>query len=131
RGIAASPRDGRGYRNGVMSPNAPPLGKPAPVPSSALPPTISTTLREHSVGTRSALKNPERPDLKGKFGAPEEIRTPDPQIRSLVLYPAELRVRLRSDRAACVGDPLKRPHSDCKQFSPPNRDFTTWLIPTG
>ena len=28
-----------------------------------------------------------------KSGAPEEIRTPDPQIRSLVLYPAELRVR--------------------------------------
>src|SRR5215831_6832818 len=28
------------------------------------------------------------------FGAPEEIRTPDPQIRSLVLYPAELRARL-------------------------------------
>jgi hypothetical protein len=28
-------------------------------------------------------------------GAPEEIRTPDPQIRSLVLYPAELRA-LRS-----------------------------------
>ena len=26
-----------------------------------------------------------------KNGAPEEIRTPDPQIRSLVLYPAELR----------------------------------------
>ena len=24
-------------------------------------------------------------------GAPGEIRTPDPQIRSLVLYPAELR----------------------------------------
>jgi hypothetical protein len=32
-------------------------------------------------------------------GAPEEIRTPDPQIRSLVLYPAELRA-LRSPRAA-------------------------------
>ena len=29
--------------------------------------------------------------LGGKGGAPEEIRTPDPQIRSLVLYPAELR----------------------------------------
>jgi hypothetical protein len=28
-------------------------------------------------------------------GAPEEIRTPDPQIRSLVLYPAELRARCR------------------------------------
>ena len=26
-------------------------------------------------------------------GAPERIRTSDPQIRSLVLYPAELRVR--------------------------------------
>lgn len=33
-------------------------------------------------------------DFYGKRnGAPEEIRTPDPQIRSLVLYPAELRVR--------------------------------------
>jgi hypothetical protein len=27
-------------------------------------------------------------------GAPGEIRTPDPQIRSLVLYPAELRARI-------------------------------------
>src|SRR5262249_4714572 len=26
-----------------------------------------------------------------RSGAPEEIRTPDPQIRSLVLYPGELR----------------------------------------
>jgi hypothetical protein len=31
------------------------------------------------------------PDNVVKNGAPEEIRTPDPQIRSLVLYPAELR----------------------------------------
>ena len=31
--------------------------------------------------------------MKENSGAPEEIRTPDPQIRSLVLYPAELRVR--------------------------------------
>src|SRR5690606_25200827 len=30
----------------------------------------------------------------GKDGAPERIRTSDPQIRSLVLYPAELRARL-------------------------------------
>ena len=29
-------------------------------------------------------------------GAPGEIRTPDPQIRSLVLYPAELRARCTS-----------------------------------
>jgi hypothetical protein len=33
------------------------------------------------------------------IGAPEEIRTPDPQIRSLVLYPAELRALLRVGRA--------------------------------
>jgi hypothetical protein len=33
-------------------------------------------------------------------GAPEEIRTPDPQIRSLVLYPAELRARIGFSRAS-------------------------------
>ena len=32
------------------------------------------------------------------IGAPRRIRTPDPQIRSLVLYPAELPVRIE----ACV-----------------------------
>ena len=31
---------------------------------------------------------------QGNVGAPERIRTSDPQIRSLVLYPAELRVRV-------------------------------------
>jgi hypothetical protein len=30
-----------------------------------------------------------------KYGGPGAIRTPDPQIRSLMLYPAELRVRRR------------------------------------
>jgi hypothetical protein len=54
---------------------------------------------------------------QGKNGAPEEIRTPDPQIRSLVLYPAELRVRAKSGRAACVGDPLKRPLGECNSNS--------------
>src|SRR5450830_965563 len=29
-------------------------------------------------------------DIYWAFGAPEGIRTPDPQIRSLVLYPSEL-----------------------------------------
>ena len=33
----------------------------------------------------------------GKLGAPGKIRTPDPQIRSLVLYPAELPVPSRRD----------------------------------
>jgi hypothetical protein len=31
--------------------------------------------------------------LSEKFGAPERSRTPNPQIRSLVLYPIELRAR--------------------------------------
>lgn len=39
------------------------------------------------------------PGLTGN-GAPERIRTSDPQIRSLVLYPAELRVRVG---AALIG----------------------------
>jgi hypothetical protein len=34
-------------------------------------------------------------------GAPEEIRTPDPQIRSLVLYPAELRARFSLGIGLC------------------------------
>src|SRR4051812_11810552 len=39
-------------------------------------------------------------------GAPEEIRTPDPQIRSLVLYPAELRARFsRAFQGARPGHP--------------------------
>ena len=29
------------------------------------------------------------------YGAPGEIRTPDPQVRSLVLYPTELRARMK------------------------------------
>ena len=36
-------------------------------------------------------------------GAPGEIRTPDPQIRSLVLYPAELRVRARAAETSGAG----------------------------
>src|SRR5690348_976326 len=37
-------------------------------------------------------------------GAPEEIRTPDPQIRSLVLYPAELRARIEAKGAEPIED---------------------------
>src|SRR4051794_16484758 len=35
-----------------------------------------------------------RVNFLGFDGAPERIRTSDPQIRSLVLYPAELRARI-------------------------------------
>src|SRR6476660_3470085 len=41
-----------------------------------------------------------------RSGAPEEIRTPDPQIRSLVLYPAELRA-LVAHRAGNAPGPAK------------------------
>jgi hypothetical protein len=39
------------------------------------------------------------------IGAPERIRTPNPQIRSLVLYPVELRARKAAKLAA---SPLQR-----------------------
>lgn len=40
-------------------------------------------------GAQNAFREIQK--VRDFSGAPEEIRTPDPQIRSLVLYPAELR----------------------------------------
>jgi hypothetical protein len=48
-------------------------------------------------------------------GAPEEIRTPDPQIRSLVLYPAELRARFSRRRR------FNNPHASKKRFGRPRK----------
>src|SRR5438874_12562940 len=46
--------------------------------------------------------------MRTKNGAPEEIRTPDPQIRSLVLYPAELRALAhRAGNAPRIGQALR------------------------
>ena len=47
-----------------------------------------------NAGTERTKKNPGRRDLPRFVGAPGTIRTSDPQIRSLVLYPAELRARI-------------------------------------
>ena len=47
------------------------------------------TPREAISSSRNRAEIPNQ--YQGVDGAPEEIRTPDPQIRSLVLYPAELR----------------------------------------
>jgi hypothetical protein len=47
--------------------------------------------------TSDTSQNQQRPPLlqgAGDGGAPGTIRTSDPQIRSLMLYPAELRVRV-------------------------------------
>jgi hypothetical protein len=41
---------------------------------------------------------PKKFKLSQRNGAPERIRTSDPQIRSLVLYPAELRARATNAR---------------------------------
>jgi hypothetical protein len=50
-------------------------------------------------------------DGVSRNGAPEEIRTPDPQIRSLVLYPAELRARF-SQSLSGPGGRRCRMHSE-------------------
>ena len=51
-----------------------------------------------------------KPAMFGVYpsGAPEEIRTPDPQIRSLVLYPAELPVHLAKSAAEPMQHGLER-----------------------
>ena len=55
-----------------------------------------------------------------KYGAPERIRTSDPQIRSLVLYPAELRARICLFRAGEAGeDRGALPSGACDPARPP------------
>ena len=53
------------------------------------------SLRPEQVKKRVSL-------LFEEFGAPERSRTPNPQIRSLVLYPVELRARTEQE-AGCAG----------------------------
>ena len=48
--------------------------------------------------------SPDAAPRAAKNGAPEEIRTPDPQIRSLVLDPAELRARIEAKGAEPIED---------------------------
>src|SRR3984957_6120837 len=57
-----------------------------------------------------------------KTGAPERIRTSDPQIRSLVLYPAELRALLEA--RSYIGEPSQRqglPSGRCGTDATPPR----------
>jgi hypothetical protein len=46
-------------------------------------------------------------------GGPRAIRTPDPQIRSLMLYPAELWVRNAADLVVWVGQCKGEKHNQC------------------
>ena len=60
--------------------------------------------------------------IKCLSGAPERIRTSDPQIRSLVLYPAELRARMAvEDSASKAEKPAfkSRPAAPYRHGSPP------------
>ena len=84
---------------------------------------------------RQAERRPARPTPKRSIdawkeenGAPERIRTSDPQIRSLVLYPAELRALGRPVVAGSNvgrGGDLKGSHSLGK---PPLKSFCTSLM---
>ena len=64
----------------------------------------SKSPRQKSQTAKKRRIRKSRKSLK-ENGAPEEIRTPDPQIRSLVLYPAELRARFREGREPMHHDP--------------------------
>jgi hypothetical protein len=74
----------------------------------------------HHSGKRPAFPNPTLIDLNrilqslmGDNGAPGKIRTPDPQIRSLVLYPAELPAQKPKIRNNLSGIGLTRPAEVC------------------
>ena len=78
---------------------------PAPQGFSGAPTAVDDAAARGAITSRAKRGlplpcTPHAPRLKSdafeselSAGAPEEIRTPDPQIRSLVLYPAELRAR--------------------------------------
>lgn len=61
-------------------------GKPCPAQDDSNSQTVYRRRAEYAGAVRAVLRQGY-----GVFGAPEEIRTPNPQIRSLVLYPIELR----------------------------------------
>ena len=59
-------------------------------------------------------------------GAPEEIRTPDPQIRSLVLYPAELRVHFWKPPKWCF-QPVPSTTSGFEHLQSTDKRFPNWF----
>ena len=67
------------------------LSKRVPYASVELPPSGALT----SLGAHETEKPHTRWGFSVSNGAPGEIRTPDPNVRSVVLYPAELRARCK------------------------------------
>ena len=85
---------------------------------------ISRPIRPHPIRLKSALN----------AGALGEIRTPDPQIRSLMLYPAELRARDRpgladQGRKTMGGSPQRQAASRC--LSGPPRPTVAKAVKSG
>ena len=72
------------------------------VPDSGFSTRVSCQCPVSKTGTEMALPLSRKTlqNIKVLIGAPEEIRTPNPQIRSLVLYPIELRAPARSGGVA-------------------------------
>jgi hypothetical protein len=72
------------------------------VPDSGFSTRVSCQCPVSKTGTEIALplSRKKLQNIKVLIGAPEEIRTPNPQIRSLVLYPIELRAPARSGDVA-------------------------------
>ena len=85
--------------------------------AAALPGTPRSTLFPASMPRAAApvkQKGAEAPFEAN--GAPGEIRTPDHQVRSLVLYPTELRAR-----AACISPTALAAAAETRNYSEPDR----------
>src|SRR5882724_11808081 len=67
-------------------------GWPLPVADTDMAPSPIGGYGHHTDMTVTAIA-PLTSEYLNKIGAPERSRTPNPQIRSLVLYPIELRAR--------------------------------------
>ena len=107
--------------------------------------SISRTRRERNLQTDCKPAPPLRSRRRetrmndnGLAGAPERIRTSDPQIRSLVLYPAELRALLEA--RSYIGEPSQRqglPSGRCgtdatpPPFPPSPRGNAKISVPSG
>ena len=86
------------------------------------PTTPNHNHRNSDHGRPQKQKGAEAPFVS--CGAPGEIRTPDPQVRSLVLYPAELRAQIARSK------PRQR-HRSCKlssNVSAKARDYSDCIV---
>jgi hypothetical protein len=75
--------------------------------------TASPTIPRNHLVTATSGRSEPRQDVVAvrEIGAPGEIRTPDPLVRSQVLYPAELRARGSKLRAAILSQWISRPRT--------------------